>query len=189
MITLTLNGSSKGTLDVFTDFVPLEYEHYMTDENALLIGVVESGPSGLVACGITIMTVEDGRLIVKWIWVDPDMHNMGYGSKMLDTCFKTAEESGVSELSVFVPIQSDAEGEDHVEEYFYSFGFSPVGTRVSEGISVHVLTADVDTYFNMDNDLENMLYAQSKLKKGYDKFPTDFMVTGIVYFSEVPVVI
>ncbi len=202
MITLILNGSSKNTLDVFSDFVPLEYEHYMYDENAILVGVVEAGENGLEAGGITILAEDDGRLVIKWMCVDPDHQFSGYGSKMLDICFNIATENDLSVLSAQIPIFED-EGSlnredrsidelfydslspesDTIAGFFYGFGFHVTDKSVRDGIPVNMLTADVDMYQNMGNDYENELLAEARQTRGYDRFPSKFIATGVEYFS------
>ena len=188
MITLILNGSSKDTLDVFSDFVPIEFEHYLGDESALLIGVVESGDNGLEACGITIVAFEDGEMIIKWISVDFELHNKGYGSKMLDICFKTALENNYPLINVEIPRTNLGDTDYYLESYFYPFGFSPVNSKVYDTYTADVLTADTDSYFNIDNDIKNEIYSRKKIEKEYDKFPNSFVVTGVEYFSGVPIV-
>ena len=187
MITMILNGSSKRTLDIFADFVPLEFEHFLTDDSAVLVGAVEAGDEGLEACGITILANDDGILSIKWMWVDPDKKFQGFGSKMLDTCFDIASENNLEFIHAEVPLADDEEDENNgtIEEFFYEYGFRPTQISTKNGIRVNVLTADVLSYAEMDNSFYNEYLAKTKIEKGYDKFPNRFTAIDVEYFSGV----
>lgn len=188
MVVFVLNHSSSEVKDKFKRFVPKDFLKYTEDGEAILIGAVDVSDEGIEATGITILVNIDGSLIIKWIWMDPELRLQGGGTKMIEACYDIAASNDLTNLIAYVPdIEEPEEDESSIEDFLYDNEFIEVGYTESDGINVKVYSGSTDIYKNMENDLANKAIADRKLEKGYDKFPKRFVATDIEYFSGVSV--
>ncbi|MCR5213365.1 MAG: GNAT family N-acetyltransferase [Eubacterium sp.] len=187
MRTIILNNTSDGVKEIFSEFVPLEFEHFLHDEGAVLIGAIDDSSVLLSACGIAIVAIEDGDMVIKWMWVDPEMRYQGSGYGLLNTCFSLAEENGFEEIYAHIPVYEGEEylDDSEIDDFFTEYYFDFVEKKNSDGMEVFELSADVDTFQAIANNYGNEAYSQSKIQKEYDKFPKHFQVTDVEYFSGV----
>jgi hypothetical protein len=134
------------------------------------------------------MTEYEEQLAIKWMWVDPEKRFKEAGSRLLEECFNIADENGLEILNAHVPVL-DAETVDDsdIVDFFYENDFRYVGDADTEDGRVFVLTADVDTAVSLENDEENRRIAQARIERDYKKFPKNFKVSDVEYFSGVPV--
>ena len=103
MEVFVLNNCSNDVQELFHRFVPKDLLKYTDEGESIMIGAVDVDGEGFEACGITILTEIDGELVIKWMWIDPDVRLQGGGTKMLDACFEIAASNDVSKLTAFVP--------------------------------------------------------------------------------------
>ena len=187
MKTIVLNGNQE-IIDAFRGFVPKEYSHYLGDEQALLFGECEAEDDGIAACGITILVPAGRELVIKWMWMDPSYRMKSGGSNMLEAVFETAAENGFTRVSAHVPL--DEEGDEDgsmLGDFFYDAGFTENGTAKQGGIAVKKLTLRTAEYERMENNRLNAEVSAERIERAYKKFPKNYKVVDVEYFSGIPV--
>jgi len=185
---LVLNDLHEEVRKIFTGFVPIEFRELMEEGRSFMIGAVKADPDGLEPAGVTLVALEDEEFVIKWMWVDPDLSNKEAGSKMMDALFKTANENGLESVIIQVPSLNDERGGDkEMLSFFFDFAFGDAEIKTVDGIHVIELSADVDDYLSIENNLANEDAREAKLERGYEKFPTKFKTTGVEFYSGVPI--
>ena len=186
MDVIILNDVSKEVRDQFVKFVPTEFENYL-DEGAMLLGAVYSDDEGLEAAGITILTIEEGDPVIKWIWMDPELRLMDGGFQMVEAAISVAKETGMDRLLVHVPaLDSTSVEESDMTGFFLENGFVYQET-IEEPSKTYVLVTDVNMYLDLANAEENLAVSRDRIEKAYKKIPRKFKVTNVEYFSGVPI--
>ncbi|MBR4581821.1 MAG: hypothetical protein IKO32_11375 [Lachnospiraceae bacterium] len=183
---VVLNDLQAEIRNLFRDFVPIEFRPLMEEGRSFMIGAVQPDPEGLEAAGVTLVALEDEEFVIKWMWVDPDLTNREAGSKMMDALFRTANENGLKSVIIQVPSLKNEKGSDkEMLAFFFEFAFGDAEIKTVDGIRVIELSADVDEYLSIENNLANEDVAQARIEKGYEKFPKEYTVTGVEFFSGV----
>lgn len=186
MRVIVLNDEDSGVRNLFKDFVPKEFESLMEEGKSFMIGAVEADPEGLEAAGVTLVAIEGEEFVIKWMWVDPDLRDKEAGSKMMDALFATANENGLESVIIQIPSLEDDYGtEREMFSFFFEFAFGDAEIKEVDGLRVFELTADVEEYLGMDNAMANEEVREERLEKEYDKFPKEFVATGVEFFSGV----
>ena len=187
MEVILLNNLENNVKNLFSRYVPKEFEHYMGD-GALLLGALETSGPLFEPVGLTILAADDGQLAIKWMWMDPDNRFKEGGSRMLEKCMNIADENGLEILCAHIPsLEAETIEDSDLADFFYENDFRYSRDADTDDGRVFVLVADVDTAVSLENDEENARIAKEKLDRAYDKFPKRYMVTDVEYYSGVPV--
>jgi len=187
MNVFVINNCSAKVREQFYRFVPKEFLKYTEDGSSILIGATIFDAEGIEACGITILSVIEGELVIRWMWMDPDVRLNGGGTKMLEACYGIAATNDVRRLTAFVPDFDDEIYEEEIYQFLYENDFIDSGEGEIDGQKVNVLVGDAELYLSMENYMANQDVADRRRAKAYDKFPNKFVATEIEYFSGVSV--
>ena len=188
MEVIVLNGVEAQVKELFSRYVPLEYEHYLNDEGIVLGAVdTDTEDSLFEPAGIAVIAGYEGQLALKWMWIDPDKRFKDGGCSLLEACMNIADENGLETFYAHVPVLDAETVEDSdITGFFYENNFSYVRDADTEDGKVFVLAADVAAAVSLGLDEENRQTAREIIAEGYETFPNKFEVTDVEYYSGVP---
>lgn len=185
---ILLNECDKDVKDLFNRFIPKDYLGLLEEETTILLGAIDTNEDGIEPIGITIVSIDDGYFVIKWMWIDPELRLQGAGEKMLKTCFDIALMNELNTIYAYVPaLDTEDISESDMAEFFYNNTFNYVENREKEGVKYYVLSANTDIYTNMDNEMMNETVNQSRIDKAYSKFPNNFVEREVEYYSGVKI--
>lgn len=192
MRVILLNEVKKEVKNLFMDFVPTNYESYLEEGQAFVLGAAEDSGKKWEAAGIAIASVEGDEngveFVIKWLWVDPEYRNRDAAGMMMDMIFRAARLSGFHYVTVHIPAFGSVKSLDpELEEYFANIEFYNPVIRVVDGMRVFELTARTDSYLSIINTMANEEARQQMIEERYNNFPTKYKEIGIEYYSGVPV--
>ena len=186
MRVLLLNELEPEIRSLFRGFVPIEFRNLLEEGESLMLATVEIVDGELDPAGITLVVIEDDSFVVKWMWTEPRYREREGASMMMDAVYRIAWENGLEEIKVQVPsLDNQPAAKSEMAQFFFQFEFYFVEIKTIDKMRVFELNAKVTDYLNVENEEANEEVRLAKIANGYSKFPKDFKVVDVEYFSGV----